>query len=87
MPAPAALVDKAIADAGPDVSVGTVMDHLFVTFCREILQIVPGRVSSEVDACLSFDISGTIKKANEIIALYEKAGISRDRVPVKTASA
>ena len=48
---------------------------------------MPGRVSGEVDACLSFDISGTIKKANEIIALYEKAGISRDRVPVKTASA
>jgi transaldolase len=86
MPAYAALVDQAVANAGAGASVETVMDHLLVTFGLEILKIVPGRVSSEVDARLAFDISGTIEKAHEIIALYEKAGISRDRVLIKIAS-
>src|SRR5439155_8962422 len=48
--------------------------------------IVPGRVSTETDARLSFDTAGTINKAQELIALYEKAGISRDRVLIKIAS-
>jgi transaldolase len=52
----------------------------------EILKIVPGRVSSEVDARLSFDREGTIVKAREIIALYEKAGIPRERILIKIAS-
>ena len=86
MPAYAPLVDKAIKEAGADAPVGTVIDHLLVTFGLEILKIVPGRVSSEVDARLSFDTAATIDKAHEIIALYEKAGISRDRVLIKIAS-
>ena len=50
------------------------MDRLAVNFGREILKIVPGRVSTEVDARLSFDTAGTIAKARELIGLYEKAG-------------
>ena len=62
------------------------IDRLLVVFGLEILKIVPGRVSSEVDARLSFDRDATLAKAREIIALYEKAGISRDRVLIKIAS-
>lgn len=62
------------------------MDKLFVNFGIEILKIVPGRVSTEVDARLSFDAEGSIKKARELIALYEKAGYSRDRILIKLAS-
>ncbi len=59
------------------------MDRLAVAFGREILAIIPGRVSTEVDARLSFDTAATIEKAREIIALYENAGESRDRVLIK----
>ena len=62
------------------------MDKLMVNFGCEILKIVPGRVSTEVDAALSFDTEGTIKKARGLIELYEGAGISRDRILVKMAS-
>ena len=55
------------------------MDNVLVAFGLEILKIVPGRVSTETDARLSFDTEGSIKKGRELIALYEKAGISRDR--------
>jgi transaldolase len=82
----ARLVDQAIKEAGAGASVDTVIDRLLVAFGIEILKIVPGRVSSEVDARLSFDTSGTIERAERIIALYEKAGISRERVLVKIAS-
>jgi hypothetical protein len=64
MPAYAALVDQAVANAGAGASVETVMDHLLVTFGLEILKIVPGRVSSEVDARLAFDSSGAIDARN-----------------------
>jgi transaldolase len=57
-----------------------------VLFGREILKIVPGRVSTEVDARLSFDRDGSIAKAHEIIALYEKAGLPRERILIKLAS-
>jgi len=57
-----------------------------VAFGLEILKIVPGRVSTEVDARLSFDPEGTIAKAREIIGLYEKAGVSKDRILIKIAS-
>ena len=80
------LIDKAVADAGTGAKVGNVIDRLLVLFGLEILKIVPGRVSTEVDARLSFDTSGTVTKAREIIDLYEKAGISRDRVLIKIAS-
>ena len=86
MPAYAPLLDQAIAAAGPSASLSHVIDRLLVVFGLEILKIVPGRVSSEVDARLSFDTAGTLAKAREIIALYEKAGIGRDRVLIKIAS-
>jgi transaldolase len=67
-------------------SVEELIDALLVAFGMEILKIVPGRVSTEVDARLSFDTKLTIKKAREIINAYEKAGISRKRVLIKIAS-
>lgn len=62
------------------------MDKLMVNFGCEILKIVPGRVSTEVDAALSFDTEGTVKKAHRLLALYEDAGISRERILIKIAS-
>ena len=62
------------------------MDKLLVNFGCEILKIVPGRVSTEVDAGLSFDTEGTLAKARRLIGLYEKAGIGRERVLIKIAS-
>ncbi|PIE23226.1 MAG: transaldolase [Planctomycetota bacterium] len=62
------------------------MDQLFVVFGREILKVVPGRVSTEVDAKLSFDEEGTLAKARRLIQLYEEAGIDRQRVLIKVAS-
>src|SRR5579883_346551 len=59
------------------------MDGLFVSFGREILKVVPGRVSTEVDARLSFDTEGTIAKARHLISLYEKGGTDRNRVLIK----
>lgn len=63
-----------------------IMNKLFVNFGIEILKIVPGRVSTEVDARLSFDIEGSIHKATTLIGLYEAAGIDRSRVLIKLAS-
>ena len=61
-------------------------DRLLVAFGREILNIVPGRVSTEVDARLSFDTRATIERARGLIALYEAAGVPRERVLIKIAS-
>ncbi|MDM9561591.1 transaldolase [Bordetella petrii] len=61
-------------------------DRLLVAFGREILNIVPGRVSTEVDARLSFDTRATVERARGLIALYEAAGIARERVLIKMAS-
>ena len=80
------IIDQAIKEAGPAAPVGQVIDRLLVLFGLEILKIVPGRVSTEVDARLSFDRDATIAKAREIIALYEKAGIARERILIKIAS-
>lgn len=63
-----------------------VVDHLLVGFGQKILEIVPGRVSTEVDASLSFDTEATIAKARELIELYEAKGIPRERVLIKMAS-
>lgn len=63
-----------------------IIDDLLIAFGREILSIVPGRVSTEVDARLSFDTEKTIEKARYLIGLYEKAGTSRERVLIKIAS-
>lgn len=62
------------------------MDMLAVNFGLEILKIVPRRVSTEVDARLSFDLEGSLEKARKIIALYESNGISREKVLIKLAS-
>jgi transaldolase len=62
------------------------IDHLFVLFGSEILNVVPGRVSTEVPASLSFDTVGTVAKGRKLISLYEKKGFSRDRILIKTAS-
>jgi transaldolase len=62
------------------------IDHLLVSFGAQILQIVPGRVSTETDARLSFDVEGTINKARQLIKLYEAKGIGRERVLIKIAS-
>lgn len=62
------------------------MDRLLVNFGCEILKIIPGRVSTEVDAGLSFDTDGTLAKARKLIGLYESAGINRQRILIKIAS-
>ena len=62
------------------------MDRVFVNFGCEILKHIPGRVSTEVDARLSFDTAGSIAKAQRFIALYEKAGVKRNRILIKLAS-
>ena len=63
-----------------------VMDHLLVRFGCEILKTIPGRVSTEVDARLSFDTAGTLARARRLMALYEAQGISRKRVLIKIAA-
>ncbi len=80
------LVEQAVKDAGASAPVGSIIDRVLIAFGKEILQIVPGRVSTEVDARLSFDSRGTIEKARELIALYEADGIPRERVLIKIAS-
>ncbi len=68
------------------VQLSRAMDILAVNFGLKILEIVPGRVSTEVDARLSFDTEATISKAHELIRLYESNGISRERILIKVAS-
>src|SRR5437660_7294285 len=63
-----------------------IVDHLLVQFGRDILEIVPGRVSTETDARLSFDVEGSINKAQRLIQLYEERKIARERVLIKIAS-
>jgi len=86
MPGYAHLLDQAVKDAGTTATTAQVIDRLLVLFGTEILKIVPGRVSTEVDARLSFDRDGSIAKAREIIALYEKAGLARERILIKLAA-
>ena len=74
------------ATAPAEEVVREALDEICVNFGREILKIVPGRVSTEVDARLSFDTEATITKARKLIGLYRQAGISRDRVLIKIAS-
>ena len=80
-----AIFDQAVTD-GQSGGVDAVMDKLVVAFGLEILKIVPGRVSTEVDARLSFDTQGNIEKARQIIGAYEAAGIGRERILIKIAS-
>ncbi|AEO65191.1 uncharacterized protein THITE_2111952 [Thermothielavioides terrestris NRRL 8126] len=87
----AALLDAAIARAkeeGGDLQhqIDSALDHLLVQFGKKILEIIPGKVSTEVDAAFSFDTQASVNKALHIIKLYEKEGISKDRVLIKIAS-
>ncbi|MFM8675578.1 MAG: transaldolase, partial [Vulcanococcus sp.] len=74
------------ADAPAEEVVREALDEICVTFGKEILKIVPGRVSTEVDARLSYDTEATITKARKLIGLYRQAGIPRERVLIKIAS-
>jgi transaldolase len=85
------LLDKAIADhkdsaLSASAKIESIIDHLLVLFGTEILQIVPGRVSTETDARLSFDREGSINKGRQLIALYEQKGVPRERILIKIAS-
>jgi len=87
----AALIDKAVeygkkTSGGIDEQVDATLDNLLVQFGSEILKIIPGRVSTEVDARFSFDTEASVKKALHIIDLYKEIGISKDRVLIKIAS-
>jgi transaldolase len=94
MPEYAAVVDEALGWAkqqaggqgGTEAIVDLAIDRLAVEFGLRILKIVPGRVSTEVDARLSHDTEGTIKKARYLIDLYKKAGVGTDRVLIKIAA-
>lgn len=91
MPEYSELVASALAEvrksAAPSSQAASVaMDRLAVAFGLEILKIVPNRVSTEVDARLSFDRDATIEKARYIMGLYDKAGIARERILIKIAS-
>jgi transaldolase len=91
MPEYAQLVEHTLADARKESSdagqtLGVALDKLAVAFGIEILKIVPGRVSTEVDARLSFDIEGSVSKARSLIKRYEQAGIGRERILIKVAS-
>jgi transaldolase len=91
MEAYAHLLEKAAEMAEEEGSHGTVLvesvlDHLLVLFGREILNIIPGRVSTEVDARFSFDVGRTVEKARHIIQLYDNQGLDRERILIKIAS-
>jgi transaldolase len=77
---------QAVKSANPQATVAVLMDRILIAFGLEILKIVPGRVSTEVDARLSFDTPATIAKARELIALYAAHGVDRNRVLIKLAS-
>ena len=94
MPQYAPIVDDVLSQAKKDLGgrasnadiAKLAFEGLAIAFGKKILSIVPGRVSTEVDARMSFDREATLKQARAIIAQYDKAGISRDRVLVKIAS-
>ncbi|MCB1061526.1 MAG: transaldolase [Verrucomicrobiae bacterium] len=85
------IVQKAIDEhAGSELTgaakTESIIDRVLVLFGMEILKIVPGRVSTETDARLSFDVDGSVAKGRRLIELYESEGISRDRILIKIAS-
>jgi len=79
------IIEKAVRD-GRSQGIDHVLDLLSVGFGEEILKIIPGRVSTEVDARLSFDTEGTIERARKLIRLYRERGIDRERILIKIAS-
>ena len=84
------LVDEVISSVDADLSsleqMSLCMDKLAVKFGEKILEVIPGRVSTEVDARLSFDIHGSVDKARSLISQYEEAGINKNRILIKMAS-
>ena len=84
------LVDEVITSIDADLSsleqMSLCMDKLAVKFGEKILEVIPGRVSTEVDARLSFDTHGSVDKARSLISQYEKAGIDKNRILIKMAS-
>ena len=85
------LVDEAVNFGTQSKSTGqelldTILDRLAINFGKEILKIVPGRISTEVDARLSFDKENTIQRARKLIEMYGQAGIERNRILIKIAS-
>ncbi len=94
IPAYQELIDRSLresrevcgAGARAEEVVREALDEICVTFGKEILKIVPGRVSTEVDARLSYDTEATVTKARKLVGLYRQAGIGRDRVLIKVAS-
>ena len=91
MPAYQGLLEKAVAEGkggagSKEVRARAIIDQLLTLFGREILKIVPGRVSTEVDARLSFDVQATAEKARHLIEIYRAAGIDRERILIKIAA-
>src|SRR6185369_7523189 len=80
------LKDRKNSGLNGQAQIEDICDHLLVQFGSDILEIVPGRVSTETDARLSFDVDGSIKKARRLIQLYEERKIPRERVLIKIAS-
>lgn len=80
------LVDQKKSGLTGAAQMEDIIDHLLVRFGSEILKIVPGRVSTETDARLSFNVAGSMEKARRLIKLYQEQGIDRERVLIKIAS-
>ena len=85
------LLDKAVQDnknltASPSGKISKILDDLLILFGQEILSIIPGRVSTETDARLSFDTKGIVEQACSFIAAYDQQGIEKDRILIKIAS-
>ena len=85
------LAEKAVQDHAHSALAGnalvdSIIDQILILFGSEILKIIPGRVSTETDARLSFNVEGSVAKARELISLYERDGIDRNRVLIKIAS-
>src|ERR1041385_1649904 len=80
------LTDRKKSGLSGEAQIEDIIDHLLIKFGCAILQIVPGRVSTETDARLSFDVEGSIRKAQRLVKLYEEQGIGRERVLIKVAS-
>lgn len=78
------LLNQAVSAGKGDL--GLACDHFAVAVGQEILKVIPGRISTEVDARLSFDTDATLRRAERLVGLYEKAGIGRERVLIKIAS-
>lgn len=84
LPRYADLLDQAVAGSAGDL--GLACDRFGVAVGQEILKVIPGRISTEVDARLSFDTEATLRRAERLVELYDKAGIDRERVLIKIAS-